>query len=90
MHITALASDVIDAFVHPKHMCMPGSQSRSSIALSIAVPDIMMDGFRNSVANLRETDFWCDIGTCLEICGTAVEYYLGNASSECPGGHYLW
>lgn len=23
------------------------------------------------------------------VCGTAVKYYLENASSECPGGHYL-
>lgn len=85
LHITALASDFIHAFVHPKHMCTPGSQSHSSTAISIAVPNIMMGGFRNTVANLRETDFTCDIGTCLEICGTAVEYYLGNASGECPG-----
>lgn len=41
----------------------------------------MVGGFWNGLAHL-ETDFKYDIGTCVEICGTAVKYYLENAGSE--------
>lgn len=72
LHITAWASCFIHAFVHPVHVCIPGSYSFASIHISIAVPNLMVDDFWNGMANLLETDFGYDIGTCLEICGTAV------------------
>lgn len=61
-YIIALASCFTRAFAHPVHICMPGSRCLSSINMSVAVPNLIVDGFWNGMADLLETDSRCDIG----------------------------
>ena len=83
-------SQLFHSYICSSNTHMLGSNSFGSINISIAIPNIMVDSFWNpQLTSWKLTSGMTLVRTCLEICGTAVKCYLENASSKCPGGHYL-